>query len=130
MYTINVYHKKYEAEKQVSPHFKVKEFACKDGSNIILISDKLVAVLEQIREHFGKPVIITSGYRTPDWNKEVGGVVNSEHLFGTAADIRVEGVEPKEVAKYAESLMPYSGGIGYYRNFTHIDVRDNRARWR
>ncbi len=130
MYPVNVYHKKYEAEKQISPHFRVREFACQDGSNIVLVSDKLINVLEQIREHFGKPVVVTSGYRTPDWNKEVGGVVNSEHLFGTAADIRVEGVEPKEVAKYAELLMPYSGGIGYYRNFTHIDVRDARARWR
>ncbi len=130
MYTVNVYHKKYEAEKQLSPHFKVKEFACKDGSNIVLVSGKLVSVLEQIREHFGKPVIVTSGYRTASWNKEVGGVVNSQHLYGTAADIQVEGVEPKEVAKYAETLLQNSGGIGYYRNFTHIDVRDDRARWR
>ena len=54
---------------QLARHFKVKEFACKDGSQVVFIDDYLVSVLDILRHQIGKPVIITSGYRTPEWNK-------------------------------------------------------------
>ena len=54
---------------QVGPHFKVKEFACKDGSSITFIDDYMVTILELLRKELGdKPIIITSGYRTPAHN--------------------------------------------------------------
>lgn len=126
---IKAYSKAEDGNKKVSANFKVKEFACKDGSDPVFISQELVAVLQKIRTHFDKPVNITSAYRTPTYNKKVGGVNNSQHLYGRAADIKVTGVKPKDVATYAEKLLPNKGGIGTYDNFTHIDVRAVKSRW-
>lgn len=107
----------------------MKEFACTDGSDPVFIAPELVKVLQRIRTHFGKPVKINSAYRTPGKNKAVGGTDYSQHLYGMAADIVVSGVAPKKVAAYAETLMPKSGGIGIYKTFTHVDVREKKSRW-
>lgn len=127
--TIHVYSKTKDGDKQLSTNFKVREFACSDGSDPIFIAPKLVEVLQKIRTHFGKPVTINSAYRTVGKNKAVGGATYSQHLYGTAADITVSGVTPKQVAAYAEKLLPKTGGIGIYSAFTHIDVREVRSRW-
>lgn len=127
--TIYAYSKTKDGGKKLSANFKVEEFACSDGSDPIFIAPKLVTILQKIRNHFGKPVIINSAYRTVSKNKAVGGVTRSQHLYGTAADIHIIGVTPKEIAKYAETLLPTSGGIGIYSNFTHIDVREVKSRW-
>ena len=52
-----------DGAKQLSPAFKVREFRCRDGSDAIMIDQTLVVLLQAIREHFGKPITITSGYR-------------------------------------------------------------------
>lgn len=129
MNTIHAYSKKKDGGKKLSTNFMVKEFACSDGSDPIFIAPELVEVLQKIRNHFGKAVNITSAYRTPTKNKKVGGAAYSQHLYGTAADIKISGVSPKKVAAYAETIMPNSGGIGIYRTFTHIDVRETKSRW-
>ncbi len=123
------YSKAKNGSEKLSANFKVKEFACKDGSDPIFISPKLVEVLQKIRTHFGKAVNINSAYRTATYNKKVGGATYSQHLYGTAADIRVTGVAPKKVATYVETLMPNTGGIGIYTNFVHVDVRKTKSRW-
>lgn len=116
---------------QISEHFKVKEFAQKDYQcDKILIESELVKVLEDVRTHFNMPVIITSGYRTPEYNKKIGGVKNSQHTKGTAADIKVKTVLASEVQRYLNRKYPDKYGIGRYENFTHIDVREKKARWR
>ena len=74
-----------DSTRQLSPSFKVREFACK-GSDAIRLDDELVVLLQCIREHFGKPVHITSGYRTAAHNAAVGGSKSSQHLLGRAAD--------------------------------------------
>ena len=127
--TIKAYSKAKDGNKKLSTNFKVKEFACTDGSDPIFIDTELVNVLQKIRTHFGKSVTITSAYRTPTKNKAVGGETYSQHLYGKAADIKVNGITPKKVAAYAEKLLPKSGGIGIYKNFTHIDVRASKSRW-
>ena len=96
----------------LSPHFCVREFRCKDGSDPVFIDTALAELLERIREHFGKPVTITSAYRTPAHNAKAGGAKFSQHLYGRAADIRVQDVSVEDVAAYAESLMPDRGGVG------------------
>jgi uncharacterized protein YcbK (DUF882 family) len=128
--TLKAYSKKKDGNKKLSANFKVKEFACTDGSDPIFIDTELVNVLQKIRNHFGKAVTITSAYRTPGKNKAVGGQTYSQHLYGKAADIKVKGVTPKKVSAYAEKLLPKSGGIGTYGTFTHIDVRTTKARWK
>ena len=118
-----------DGNKKITEHFKLKEFACKN-TEAIIISDKLCDILEAIRAHFEKPVIITSGYRTPEHNAKIGGAVKSQHMLGLAADIKIAGVKPADIASYARTLMPTYGGIGIYSTFTHIDVREKISNWK
>ena len=132
MVEINAYSKAKDGSKKLSTNFTVKEFACKDGSDAVLVAPRLVIVLQSIRSHFGVPVVIHSAYRTPQYNDKVGGVAHSQHCYGTAADISVKGQTPAAVAAYARQLMPDWGGVGIYskQGFTHIDVREVRADWK
>lgn len=127
---IKAYSKAKDGNKKVSTNFRVREFACTDGSDPIFIDSELVNVLQKIRTHFGKSVTITSAYRTPTKNKACGGSPYSQHLYGRAADVKISGVSPKKVAAYAETLLKNKGGIGTYSTFTHIDVRETKARWK
>lgn len=99
----------------LTPHFRVREFACRDGSDPIFVEEELAALLEAIRLHFECPVAITSGFRTAAHNASIPGASpHSQHLYGRAADFRVEGVSVAEAAAYAETLLPGKGGIGRY----------------
>lgn len=129
MKPIYCYSKAKDGAKKIAPNFKVSEFACKDGSDVVFISPELVVILQAIRTHFGQAVTINSAYRTPAYNKKVGGAEYSQHLYGMAVDISVANVTPKTVAQYAEKLLGNSGGIGIYPTFTHIDVREVKSRW-
>ena len=131
MVEINAYSKAKDGGKRLSSNFKVREFACKDGSDAVLVAPRLVMVLQSIRSHFGAPVTISSAYRTPQYNTKVGGVSHSQHCYGTAADIVVRGRTPAQVAAYAREIMPDWGGVGIYakQGFTHIDVREDKADW-
>lgn len=127
---INAYSKKKDGEKKLSANFKVKEFACQDGSDPIFIDSALVNTIQKIRDHFGKPVIINSAYRTASHNKKVGGTEYSQHLYGKAADIKISGISPSKIAAYTETLLPNTGGIGLYQTFCHIDTRNEKSRWK
>lgn len=125
-----------DGERRLAPDFKVRELRCRDGSDTVMVDETLTVVLQCIRERFGKPVTITSGYRTPAHNAAVGGAKSSQHLLGRAADIRVQGVSVEDVAAYAESLMPDWGGVGRYpvkagrpTGWVHVDTRANKSRW-
>ena len=113
----------------ISKNFRVREFRCQDGSDVVFIESDLVDILQRIRDHFGKAVTITSAFRTASHNKKVGGATYSQHCYGKAADIKVSGVAPSKVAEYVETLMPNTGGIGRYSTFTHVDVRATKSRW-
>ena len=129
MVEINAYSKASDGAKQLSAHFTAREFACRSGADAVLIAPRLVMVLESIRAHFGSAVTINSGYRTPEYNAKVGGAAHSQHCYGTSADIVVKGQTPEAVAAFARTLMPDWGGVGVYKSFTHIDVREARADW-
>ena len=119
---------------KLSENFNSLEFDC-HGSGCCsetIINPKLVEYVQKIRDHFGKSITVTSGYRCPTHNKRIGGATGSRHSKGDAADIVVSGVAPKEVAKYAESIG--IKGIGLYEtnadgHFTHIDTRDVKSFW-
>ena len=134
--SIKQYSLKADGSRRLAPSFTVREFRCRDGSDVVMIDESLVVLLQCIREHFGKPITITSGYRTAAHNKSVGGAKSSQHLLGRAADIQVQGVSVEDVAAYAESLMPAWGGVGRYpvkagraKGWVHVDTRPNKSRW-
>ena len=127
--TVKAYSRQNDGLKKLSDNFKVNEFACTDGSDAVFVSPELVTVLQKIRVKFGKPVHINPAFRTSVKNKAVGGSPKSQHMYGLAADIHIDGVTPKEIAAYAETLLPNTGGIGIYKTFTHIDVRKVKSRW-
>lgn len=126
------YSYKYAAEKRLSPHFRVREFHSKhDPSDLVKVDERLLTLLENIRNHVSKPVHLNSGYRSPEYNATLKNASpRSQHCNGKAADIWVEGVTPKQIADIAECYLGSSGGIGIYKTFTHVDVRTSCARWK
>ncbi len=139
--TIKTYSLAQNGSERLAPSFRVREFRCRDGSDTILIDDELVVLLQCIREHFGKPVHITSGYRTAAYNAALPGASpTSQHLQGRAADFWVEDTPISTVADYTEKLLPGRGGIGRYpkdaahpartTGWVHLDTRPGKSRWK
>ena len=114
---------------QLSTNFKSTEFDCQGSGccSETLVDEKLVQFLQKIRNHFGKSVNINSGYRCKKHNASVGGASKSNHMDGEAADIRISGVTPLEIAQYAESIGVL--GIGVYSWGVHIDTRTSKYFW-
>ena len=114
-------------------YFSRKEFACKCGKcgGFPVEPDlKMVRVADAIRERLGVPVGVNSGVRCKNPNAAVGGVSNSQHVYGTAADLGTpSGVTVAKMAAIAEELMPNTGGIGIYSWGIHIDSRKTKSRW-
>lgn len=123
MANVRTYYVSTQGNLHLSNNFIVREFACQDGSDAVLIDLDLVAILQAIRDTLGAPITITSGYRTVSHNASVGGAQNSYHTLGRAADIVVSGKTTAEVAACAES----AGALGILRyvtdGFVHIDTR-------
>jgi uncharacterized protein YcbK (DUF882 family) len=125
-------------KKQLTKNFAKSEFESHDGAvmpddvqkNII----ELAVNLQTLRDKVNATIKINSGYRSPAWNKKVGGVQDSQHVLGKAADIVVQGFTPIQIAQTIEALIAAGkmkqGGIGIYPNFVHYDVRGTKARWR
>ena len=122
---------KKDGELKLSENFKVKEFACRDGSDKVLADLDLISKLQDFRSFIGRPVIIPSAYRTDSYNKQCGGAENSYHLRGMAADVYCDGVKAIVIALWAE--FNGFGGIGIYldrdREFVHLDTRPTKYRW-
>lgn len=114
----------------LTPNFKLSEFIRADEpfpapwilDNLYRLANRLQA----IRDLIGKPILINSGYRSPAHNKAVGGASQSQHLNGMAVDIVVAGMPAKSVQAF---LQNWSGGMGCYQHYTHLDIRPQKARW-
>jgi uncharacterized protein YcbK (DUF882 family) len=113
----------------ISKHFSRDEFACKCGCGFDTVDIELIAILEDVREHFDKPIKINSGCRCAKHNKAVGGEANSLHMIGRAADFVVQGPSPAKVYQYLTGKYPEQYGIGIYPTWVHADSRTTKARW-
>lgn len=113
----------------VFKYFTRDEFACKCGCGFNTVDAELLDILETARRKFG-PIIINSGCRCTQHNRNSGGAASSRHIVGKAADIRSNIVSSKELAEYFRTEYPGKYGIGEYGRWVHIDVRSNKARWR
>ena len=122
---------------KLEENFSLSEFKCKDGTQVpeeLMDNVKLLAKnLQVLREELGRPIRIISGYRSPKYNRRIGGAKRSQHMTAKAADIKVSGMTPAEVKAVIVRLIKegkmHSGGIGLYTTFTHYDVRGRNARW-
>lgn len=126
--SVNEYLLDTDRNAKVGKYFKLAEFACKDGSPVVFIDSYLVEILDILRTKIGKPVFITSGYRTPTWNEKVGGAKYSYHIRGRAADIRVKGMSAKEIANELNKIVANECGIIVYNGWVHIDTRTKKYR--
>lgn len=118
----------------LSPHFTLDEltrsqYAARMGlsnepdSNIIANLKRLAALLEQVRSEIGKPIIVTSGYRSPAVNAGIGGSKQSQHMFGCAADIRALGMSPDDLMLcITGSAIKYDQLIREFDSWVHISV--------
>jgi len=99
-------------------------YASYSDTNVSCFPPELREALNTIAAHYGQQVEVTSGFRTH-------GRRHSMHRYCKAADIRVPGVGPRELAAYAKTV-PNVNGVGTYRynTVTHVDVRDSRMSWR
>lgn len=131
--TTYIYQK--HAETKLSNHFKVKEFACKDSSDKIKIHNKLIIILEALYKKLNcSKIIVTSGYRTPEKDKEVGGNGKGYHTLGRAADIvcydkKNNPISGKEVCCALEDMGGIYG-IGFISTYAvHVDTRPEAKKW-
>lgn len=121
---------------QLSQHFHVREFACKDGRQVPAVAlpalkRLVVGVLEPLRAEFGQCTVM-SGYRPADYNARIGGAKFSQHIYeltpeSVAADLIFADGRPADWHGFADGLGV--GGLGLYGSFVHVDNRVGRARW-
>ena len=116
-------------------YFTRDEFRCKCGGKYCNgypaePDERMVRIADAIRKRIGKPITVNSGLRCKTHNANVGGVSNSQHLYGTAADLGCpSGCTPSQMASIAEEIMGETGGIGIYSWGIHIDTRSTKSRW-
>lgn len=113
-------------------YFTYEEFDSPDipGSGKQEINQELVKVLDKVREDYGKPMRVNSAYRSNEHNAKVGGVKNSQHRLGNAADIHISNQGDGD--RLEKLFIQHAGeecGIGRYNTFIHLDVRGTKARW-
>ena len=115
----------------LSEHFKLGEFTKSNSHpevyNIpsheaIANLKRVCGWLEVLRKRYGKPIIINSGYRSPQLNKKIGGVPTSNHLTGCAVDIRVADME--QLIRYAAILLDYADES--HQDFDELLIERNR----
>ena len=121
---------------KLTKSFQLSEFACNDGTqvpeNLIPAVKELAKNLQVLRDEIGESLTINSGYRSPAWNKKIGGVKSSMHLKAMASDLVCKSLTPKQLKAVIEKLIKEgkmkNGGIGLYPSFVHYDIGATR-RW-
>lgn len=121
---------------QLTKNFNLSEFNKHNfalNETVLRNIQALANNLQVLRDEVKKPIKITSGYRSPEHNAKVGGVKSSRHITGEAADFKIAGMTPKQVAAVIEKLIAAGkmeeGGLGTYSTWVHYDHRNVKARW-
>ncbi|PNW60044.1 UNVERIFIED_CONTAM: hypothetical protein BEN50_04850 [Euhalothece sp. KZN 001] len=118
--------------QKISKYFSVGEVVQYDRSripqeeSIKINAIKLAKKLDNPREDYGKPILVNSWYRPPDVNRKVGGVSNSQHLNGGAADIYPS---DGNITGLYNILNKYDFALGLYNTHIHVDLRGKGIRW-
>jgi zinc D-Ala-D-Ala carboxypeptidase len=114
----------------LSEHFSKAELAC-HCCGTLKIEAALIDALELFRSLAGRPIVVHDAYRCPAHNQKVGGVNDSEHTRGMAADVSISGLSAQQMFELALQVPDFlHGGIGVYDgDFVHLDVRPHPARW-
>jgi len=102
-------------------HFKAEEFICKHCGKLKIDTD-LILKLEDIRTQIGKPIFITSAYRCPEYNKQVGGVPDSAHTKGLAVDIACTNSRDRYEILDIVFKFDLFNRIGIGKSFIHLDI--------
>lgn len=125
-----VFSKSKDGAINLTDNFKVREFACKDGSDPVFINVMLPLICQAVRNWFGKAFTPNSAYRTITHNKAQGGVANSYHIHGRAVDIPTPaGSTPKELYDFLDKLCGESCEIGLYSWGVHVAITDGKKRF-
>lgn len=123
------YSKAKDGNTKLSENFQVKEWACKDGSDLIKIDLDIVAPIQRFREYVETGVYFNSAYRTPSYNKKVGGATNSYHVKGQALDIPF--LNSYKYLTSREKMCAFFNTLGFkgiiiYPTFIHVDTRTSK----
>lgn len=123
---------------KLTKNFDLKEFACNDKAKTPVPDDlipnvqELANELQVLRDYLGSALYLNSAYRTPAYNKKVGGAPKSQHLLAKAADIRSDKFTPAQIREAILYLISIGkmrdGGVGFYNGFIHYDTGKPR-RW-
>ena len=126
---------KHFSAEEFTSYFRRTRNGVRNSPPSATLWEKLVPTLrivDELRRHFGKPIVILSSYRSPAYNKAISGASASIHMQFNALDIAVAGVSPSEVFKVLRAwrtAKKFVGGLGLYETFVHVDTRGYNATW-
>ncbi len=117
----------------MAKYFDSSEFACKHCGQLprLGMDSRLLEVLDKLREKLGEPLVISSGYRCPTHNRNIGGASESYHTRGMAADIYInsESYSPADIRDLAFECGADTAVAYSTQGFVHVDMRGYRAEW-
>ena len=129
MANVKTYSKSKDGNKKLTENFCVKEFTCKDGSDTIKIDHDYLPLIQRFRQYVEVGVYFNSAYRTPTYNKKVGGATNSYHVKGQALDIPF--LNSYKYLTSREKMCAFFNTLGVkgiiiYPTFIHVDTRTTK----
>ena len=127
---ILVFSKREHGEVKLTPNFKVREFACQDGTDVVLIHPAIPQICQAVRDNFGKAFSPNSAYRTVSHNSAVGGSKYSLHIYGKAVDIPAIGCTPNELYAFCEEWCGNTCEIGLYSWGVHVGIQFEKERFK
>ena len=115
----------------VAPHFQLREFRCRDGSDPVFLNILIPFICEAVRTWCGAPFSPNSAYRTTSYNEKIGGAERSNHIYGNAVDIPAGGGKsPQELYNFLETLVGDTCELIIYSWGCHLGIQNTKKRLR